>query len=117
MLLGQPTKGDPLVREALPLGSGEHLYIVTRRLVVADGTAYSGHQGVRPDIAVAARDLPREQYEPEPTDDEPTEEEQQDRLLRERVKGDAVLTRAVDVLLGLKALNIGTFGKPTDSTR
>ncbi|MCO6401440.1 MAG: hypothetical protein J5I99_09465 [Verrucomicrobia bacterium] len=48
-------------------------------------------------------------FEPEPGPDRRAKlaEEATDRALRDRVRGDAALQRAVDVLLGLKALNIG----------
>lgn len=115
MLFGQRSKGDPLVRTEVPLSSGERLRIATRRLVLADGTAYDGSRGVQPDITAGTAPRPGEDYEPSPPGEEPSEQEEEDRRLRERVKGDPVLRRAADVLLGLKALNIGTFGHPTDT--
>ncbi len=109
MLIGSVSSGDPLVREVQPLPAGGHLYLATKRLVVADGKIYNGSEGVKPDLVVAPTALPVSEYEPEPSPDNQKElssEEKEDKLLRERVRGDETLRRAVDVLLGLKALNI-----------
>lgn len=109
MLIGSVSSGDPLVREVQPLPAGGHLYLATKRLVVADGKIYNGSEGVKPDLVVAPTALPVSEYEPEPSTDNQKElssEEKEDKLLRERVRGDETLRRAVDVLLGLKALNI-----------
>lgn len=109
MLIGSVSSGDPLVREVQDLSGGGHLYLVSRRLVVADGQIYNGSEGVKPDLVVAPTAVPATEYEPEPAADgrkELSNEEKEDKRLRERVRGDETLRRAVDVLLGLKALNI-----------
>ena len=109
MLIGSVSSGDPLVREVQELPDGSHLYLATRKLVVADGKSYNGSEGVKPDLVVAPAAAPDNEYEPEPPVDpvrELSSEEKEDRLLRDRVRGDETLRRAVDVLLGLKALNI-----------
>ena len=93
----------------MDLPDGEHLYLASKRLVVADGTIYNGSEGVKPDLVVAPTAVPATEYEPEPAAEgqkELSSEEKEDKLLRERVRGDETLRRAVDVLLGLKALNI-----------
>jgi carboxyl-terminal processing protease len=109
MLIGSVTSGDPLVRDVLDLPNGKHLYLASRRLAVADGKIYNGGEGVKPDLAVTPTAVPATDYEPEPVVDEKKElsdEEKEDTRLRERIRGDETLRRAVDVLLGLKALNI-----------
>jgi len=109
MLIGSVSGGDPLVREVQDLPDGSHLYLATKKLVVADGKSYNGSEGVKPDLVVAPSDVMETEYEPEPPADparELSSEEKEDRLLRDRVRGDETLRRAVDVLLGLKALNI-----------
>jgi carboxyl-terminal processing protease len=109
MLIGSVSSGDPMVREVQDLPDGSHLYLATRRLVVADGRIYNGSEGVKPDLVVAPMAVPASEYEPEPATEgqkELSSEEKEDQLLRERVRGDETLRRAVDVLLGLKALNI-----------
>ena len=109
MLIGSVSSGDPLVREVQELPGGAHLYLASRRLVVADGKIYNGSEGVTPDLVVAPMAVPASEYEPEPSTEgqkELSSEEKEDKLLRERVRGDETLRRAVDVLLGLKALNI-----------
>jgi carboxyl-terminal processing protease len=114
MLLGQPTAGDPMIREIVPLPTGEKLYVATRRLVMANGKVYDGREGVTPAVEVTASADMQTEYEPSTPlagAKELSEEEKEHRQLRERVRGDATLRRAVDVLLGLKALNIRGFGK------
>jgi len=111
MLLGNPSRGDPMVRELIDLSDERKLYIVTRRLVTADGKVYNGKEGIQPDLL--ARQTHVVEYEPELTmfdKKDMSEEEKADRELRNRVRGDPVLQRAVDMLLGLKALDIGGNG-------
>ena len=113
MLLGNVTGGDPVVRDWIALSSGESLYTMARRIVLADGHIYDGREGVKPDVVLSENAPAMPEFEPEaaPVNGrEITEEEKQDKKLRERVKNDAALRRAVDVLLGLKALNIRGAG-------
>lgn len=114
MLLGRPTGGDPMIRDRVELPEGEWVYIATRRLVTGGGKVYDGKEGVKPDVTVVLRDQSYRDYEPPPpilTDRrETTEEEKETLKLRIRTRGDVALTRAVDVLLGLKALDIHGFG-------
>ena len=113
MLLGNVTGGDPVVRDWIALSSGESLYTMARRIVLADGHIYDGREGVKPDVVLLENAPAMPEFEPEaaPVNGrEITEEEKQDKKLRERVKNDAALRRAVDVLLGLKALNIRGAG-------
>jgi carboxyl-terminal processing protease len=111
MLLGTESRGDPSIREFIDFSPDEKIYVATRRLVTADGTVYSGQAGIVPDVTVAPRASRPVEYEPMPElgEREQLEEEIEDTLLAQRVKGDAVLRRAVDILLGLKALNIRGF--------
>jgi carboxyl-terminal processing protease len=114
MLLGARTAGDPAIRERIDLPGGEEVYLTTRRLVIGNGAAYTGGQGVKPDVLVVERDRSYRDYEPPPSPlgdrRETAEDEEQTRRLRQRIRGDVALTRAVDVLLGLKALDIHGFG-------
>ncbi|MBN1269987.1 MAG: PDZ domain-containing protein [Kiritimatiellae bacterium] len=117
MLIGAPTKGDLGLRETIPLSSGELMYVATRRLVLADGASYAGDKGLDPDIVVVRTAAAVEEHMPATVATKPDEEEKQEIQLRERLKGDATLRRAVDVLLGLKALNIRTLGYSPNSSR
>jgi carboxyl-terminal processing protease len=120
MLLGAPTRGDPGIRELIDLDGRHYLYLATRRLVVEDGTVYDGLAGVLPDIRVTGRAAEEAVYEPELTPSRGRElipEELEDRNLRLRLRGDPVLRRAVDILLGLKALDIRGFKYLDSSTR
>ena len=103
MLVGQPTAGDPRVREFLALPSGLQLYVATRKLVTGDGRSYDGREGVVPDIRVGAGEEMLD-FEVERTKPDTLPEEKQDRFLRGRVHGDATLQRALDILRGIKAL-------------
>ncbi len=118
MLIGVTTSADPLVREIKELKSGIKLFIVTRKLVVADGTTYNGQKGVEPALAVKSSALSTNEYEPEanPSDKPPSKEEKDKNQLRERIRGDQVLQRAVDILLGLKALNVRGTGQANNLT-
>ncbi|MCX7007782.1 MAG: S41 family peptidase, partial [Kiritimatiellaeota bacterium] len=103
MLVGQPTAGDPRVREYLALPSGLQLYVATRKFVTGDGRSYDGREGVVPDIRVGAGEEVLD-FEAERTKPDTLPEEKQDRFLRGRAHGDATLQRALDILRGIKAL-------------
>ncbi len=107
LVIGQETAGDPGIRDVVPLEDGQGLYIATRQLVSGGGAVYDGHAGVVPTVLISGRGDSLG-FEPEPGPDRRAKlaEEATDRALRDRVRGDAALQRAVDVLLGLKALNI-----------
>lgn len=107
LVIGRETAGDPAIREPLPLAGGYAVYIATRRLVTGDGAVFDGLSGVKPTVNLPAGPGKIE-YEPEVLPDRRIrlDEEDSDLALRDRIRGDAVLQRAVDVLLGLKALNI-----------
>lgn len=120
MVLGATSKGDAEIREAVELEPSKLLYIATKRLVTADGTVYDGTAGVVPDVKVKPG---TDTDEPENVEletighkRETLEEELEDTLLRERIRGDAALRRAVDILLGLKALNIRGIKHAPDPT-
>lgn len=111
MLFGQPTQGDMLVRNVVTLADGSRLHLATRRLVTADGTAYAGATGVRPDVVAGRGDEDMTMYKPvRSTRTKVVDEEIEQEMLYDRLRGDAVLRRAADVLLGLKALDIRPRG-------
>lgn len=114
MLIGRRTAGDPMIREPVELRPGLWVYLATKEFVNPDGTAFDGGAGIQPDIRVAPHSEYSDYPEPEPpilTDRrETTEREIATGELRARIRGDAPLTRAVDVLLGLKALNLLQVG-------
>ena len=113
MIIGERTAGDPLIREYLPVTTEHVAYLATRRLVVADGTVYAGSESVEPDIVVSPNATFIE-YEPAPpilTDHRSVSEtEIATKELREWITGDVPMIRAVDILFGLRALNIHGFG-------
>jgi len=108
MVIGRETSGDPLIREPRPLSTGQYALLATRQIKTADGTVYSGDNGVIPDVFITDSALDETVYEP----DQPilrkgkklSDEEKEDRALRDRTRNDTYLRRATDVLLGLKAL-------------
>lgn len=113
MLIGEPTGGDNRLREALPLQDGRMIYIATRRIRMNQGGQYAP-AGVRPDVlaAPAAVTAVVQENRAPILEEQPdffvsvSEQEKQDRALFDRTKDDAILRRAVDILLGLKALGI-----------
>lgn len=104
MIIGTPTRPEPRAREIIPLSDGEAVYIATGWVmdVAKDGGRMPS---VTPDIAVSAtetnalRSLP-----PTVIEKRTSEKALQDMVLMKNVAGDACLTRATDVLLGLKAV-------------
>lgn len=112
LLIGTPTAGDPLIRDVVALPGGRLIYLANRRLVTADGAVYDGRAGLTPDVAAGAPATAADYYEPENVPDrrETLPQEVEDRALRDRIRGDQALRQAVDVLLGLKALNIRANG-------
>ena len=108
LLIGQPSAGDFIIREPLKLSSGEYLYITTRKMVVSDGTTYDGTGGVKPDIVTKISTVYGKDYDPGSHREVTLDEEKEDKWLRERVQGDPILHRAVNLILGLKALDMRT---------
>jgi hypothetical protein len=106
MLIGTATRGDSRVRDILTLPDGRLLYVVTHRVVPVQGGDYEG-RGVVPDVEVTtpvvAGGTPLQ--ETRVSNNPVSAKSIQDRELMIRVDGDAVLRRATDVLLGLRALN------------
>ncbi len=103
MVLGSETSGTPLIREAIPMADGNNMYLATRKLATPNNHIYDGKMGLQPDIIVQDSWL-EDSYKPDHMQTTLTEEIE-DQYLRERLRGDAPLSRATDLLLGLKALN------------
>jgi C-terminal processing protease CtpA/Prc len=110
MLLGSKTEGDARVRQRIPLSDGESLFLAVGRALPAAGPEYDA-VGVSPDIAVG----PGAASTPAPPEKtalgEPlSARAAADRERALRVGDDAVLGRAVDILLGLQAVRGGSRG-------
>ena len=111
LLIGAPTRGDDCQREFMPLSDGKIVYLATRRVEISRGVPYR-RTGVKPHVHVVQADNPAPKAEEASGEEENglfiklSEEEKLNRALLRRTKGDAVLQRATDILLGLKALNI-----------
>ena len=110
MVLGTETAASPMIREALPPPDGKIMFLATRMLAAGEKGLYNGTRGVQPDITVSDSWY-SETYEPS-SQDNTLDEEKEDKVLRERLRGDGPLSRATDLLLGLKALNIQPGEKP-----
>ena len=114
ILVGTVTAGDPEIRQPIRLTDGQLAYVATKHLITADGTTYEGDAGVVPDMEVERKGEKYREYIPDQpllTDPrETTDEEREAKRLKEAIRGDTMLIRAVDVLLGLKALNIRGYG-------
>jgi hypothetical protein len=108
MLLGSVTRGDGALREVVRLADDLHARLATGIIYTQKGGRLQG-QGVTPDIetgeALVGYPVP-----PELTI-ESEEESDAVRELLAHIGGDTTLRRAVDILLGLRALN--TNGKPS----
>ena len=121
ILIGSPTAGDDRLREFIPLGDGRFLRLATGRLDVSPAPAYRD-KGVQPDIAISPELAEKEAalyaMAQSELDDEKSglaglgrkselsEHEKMAHALRRELRGDPVLKRAVDLLLGLQALNV-----------
>ena len=98
LIVGSGTRGDARLREIVPLDGRRSVYIATRLLVPVGKGQYDG-SGVEPDIQVdPGRDLNQ------PADN--TNGEESEGCLRV-LKSDLLLSRASDIVLGLKALGAG----------
>lgn len=107
LLIGEPTAGDFNLREAVPL-DGQLIYMVSRVLNTADGIRYTGQFGLEPSVFISEENRDTRDYEP-PVDlldrRQVLEVEERDIAARRRVRGDGILERAIDIILGLKSLN------------
>ncbi len=115
MLFGQPSRGDFLLRSRIELSSGIELYLPTRRLITGSGAEYDGDHGVNPDIITAEADGAFRAARSGRT--ARIAEEVAQEKLHHRIRGDATLRRAVDVLVGLKALDMRPYGTTTNYSR
>lgn len=110
ILLGEPTEGDPLTRKLVRLSDGTTLILAYRDLETGAGIQ-SGYQALTPRISGTLRG--ETAYEPDWTQiDELLDEEIEDLLLRNRVRFDPLLERAVDLLLSLKAIDADQIHEP-----
>ena len=111
LLVGESSSGDPLLRESIPLADGPFLHVATRKLVFANGAILDSRTILAPDVKVADVDLD----EPPPAGDNPLMSQNHLRaadtaahaagvFLQNRIRHDAVLKRAVDIMLGLRAV-------------
>lgn len=110
LLIGAPTRGDDCIREFIPIADGRTIYLATRRIEIKNGASYHG-TGINPHISVTRTNKPVKAEEISGDEENGpfaklSEEEKLNRALLRRTKNDAVLQRAADILLGLKALNI-----------
>ncbi len=110
MLIGAACPHDLAVRTPVPLPDGRVLFIATQRIELlppADTPAM-----LAPDVQIPAGASLPAPPETEKSDNDIfvkiTDQERQERALSERIGRDAVLRRAADILLGLKALGIKT---------
>ncbi len=95
MLIGSRSRGDAGLREVISLSNTQRVFVATRWVVPSTGDPYD-RTGVDPHIEVAD-DGPRDANPPKPFKDGAEE-------LVQRILNDPALSRATDVLLGLKAL-------------
>lgn len=113
MVIGETTEGDFALRKFIKLPGGDYLYLATHQVVMNDGTTYDGSRGIQPDVEVADVNIKVAPIAPTPNfnNRETGDEDRIGERIKERMEHDAIMQRAFDVLLGLKALNIRAFGK------
>lgn len=122
MLIGGATRGDHCLRELIPLDEDLVIYVASRHVVLPDGSTYD-MGGVNPDIRVAPVARKRAPTgtvaaaSSASTDAKGRAVPKRDPKLEKRMAGDAALVRAVDILLGLKALGIHAAGTAPYSQR
>jgi len=106
MLIGRCTAADPCVRDIRRLPDGTYAYLLVRRIVLGDGSVLDGRSGIEPQIVIEEAAEPQLARTHQPLPPDTPEDEKAAIKLRERLEGDPVLERAVDMILGLKALGI-----------
>ncbi len=118
LLIGEETAGDNKVRSFIPFQNGKELYIATGEFVLSKPTQSYANCGVKPHIILKANKSETKRSISLDSSVKATPEEiidifgnmapkdKLDAALAERVQFDPSLRRAVDLLLGLKALNI-----------
>ncbi len=115
VLVGDATAGDDRLRELIPMEDGRKLLLGTKRVDITPAPCYRG-SGVKPDIAISYASAEKEaalylrdgEIEGNGIKAELSDKEKQVKALLQRIRGDAVLKRAADLLLGLQALSIKT---------
>jgi C-terminal processing protease CtpA/Prc len=108
LLVGASTRGDPARREMVPLADGRFVFLATGRFVRPDGTDWRG-RGIVPHVVVSPGSEARPEIRTNITSrtGRPLGDIARRHLeLFARLRGDPVLARAVELLLGLKALAI-----------
>lgn len=108
MLVGAATKGDPARRELAALAGAGYAFMATGRFVRPDGSTWAG-TGIAPHVRVPADAPARPEFRTNLTSrtGKPLDALARRHLeLFSRVRSDPGLARAVDLLLGLKALAI-----------
>jgi C-terminal peptidase prc len=116
LLIGESTSGDFNLREAVELDN-QLIYMATRVLNTADGIRYTGQFKLEPSVVIEAQSRDTRDYEP-PVNlldhRQILDVEERDIAARRRVRGDGVLERAIDIIIGLKSLNkaAGTVSSP-----
>ena len=100
--MGQSTQGAAVRRQWVMLPGGWQVYMQEAEVVLPDGRTLRS-AGVAPDVYVAAT-VPDNVSTNAESRRIHSRKSAQDRELMERTAGDATLTRAVDVLLAMKAL-------------
>lgn len=143
VLLGTRTAGDAYIREAVPFGPGRFIYLATRRMVPADGLDFDW-SGVAPHIELAGEPestppvVPADEVDPpafslslqesgtatvdvtlvsEVVDERSTTQKRRRERLMNRVSRDRTLERAVNILIGLRALGANERDASDDSKR
>lgn len=116
MVIGKRTMGDSAVREMISVSTQSAALVATRWAVLPDGATYNG-KGVVPDLYLTGAPVPDfwKSDSKQAFGREPTERVKKVVELMKRVGNDEALARAVDTLIGLKAL--GWHGSTENNAR
>jgi C-terminal processing protease CtpA/Prc len=118
MLIGTALPGAIAQRTTIPLADGQRLRLATRQIVLPRQSV-TGNQAIVPALETTGSEwaAPTQPAPPMNTGGKPLSNEAlEDKRLMERIGNDAALRRAVDLLLGLKALGVNTRDGSAHST-
>jgi C-terminal processing protease CtpA/Prc len=107
LVLGRPTRGDGVIRRTWPLPDGRFVRMASAVLALPDGRTWRG-RGVTPHIRVEGDEWKRPEFRPEDMarGKRPLDPERRRHLeVFIQTRQDAVLARAVDILLALQSLS------------
>ena len=116
LIVGESTHGDNRIRELVPFDENRTLYMATKYIVLSDGSVYAPG-GITPDLEIA-NDANLVALRAEENDDRPISDTiRNTRDLMELLRQDPPLSRALSILIGIRALGLDGRSVSKDSSR